>query len=370
MIERQPCDQNERMRVSWVREVEVLKHIEHPSLIKFINAFSTPRHHVLVLERVGGGELFDLLSAHHSELAQREWLIRRLFAELANAVGWMHSIHLVHRDIKLENIILTRDLFTAMSPGELTPSAVGQVPLLKLTDFGLSRFMDPNKAFLETRCGSEEYAAPELIIGKKYDGRKTDCWAMGVVLYSLICGGLPFVEGSPGTATSPSSLALGGFGVSSTSANLQMVTNSTREGPHRGAGADDGDPQRDARKRKAHLLRIAKGDLRWPSQTNDESLDVPPPSLCPSSNRLVTPYAKHIVSRLLRRDANKRGSAWECFEDPWLTHGSFLSTEGGESTARGEVVELPPDPRTAEGAMWLSTRAYVRAGVGPVAEVD
>lgn len=370
MIERQPCEQNERMRVSWVREVEVLKHIEHPSLIKFINAFSTPRHHVLVLERVGGGELFDLLSAHHSELAQREWLIRRLFAELANAVGWMHSIQLVHRDIKLENIILTRDLFTSMSPGELTPSAVGPVPLLKLTDFGLSRFMDPNKAFLETRCGSEEYAAPELIIGKKYDGRKTDCWAMGVVLYSLICGGLPFVEGSPGTATSPSSLALGGFGVNSTSANLQMVTNSTREGPHRGAEADDGHPQRDARKRKAHLLRIAKGDLRWPSQTNDESLDMPPASLCPTSNRLVTPYAKHIVSRLLRRDANKRGSAWECFEDPWLTHGSFLSTEGGEGTARGEVVELPPDPRTAEGAMWLSTRAYVRAGVGSVAKVD
>lgn len=77
--------------------------------MRFIASFSTPRHHVLVLERVGGGELFDALARHHTrQLAPREWLVRRLFAELAGAVGWMHSINLVHRDIKLESELQAR----------------------------------------------------------------------------------------------------------------------------------------------------------------------------------------------------------------------------------------------------------------------
>lgn len=344
MMAREPCEQNERMRVSWVREVEVLKHIQHPSLVQFISSFSTPRHHVLVLERVGGGELFDLLASHHAELAKREWLARRLFSELANAVGWMHSIHLVHRDIKLENIILTREVFST-SPS-LTPAALGSGPLLKLTDFGLSRFIDPNSPLLETRCGSEEYASPELIIGKKYDGRKTDVWAMGVVLYALVCGSLPFIE---------SSSSGGGM--------------STQAGG--GGGREGTKDARDAKERKAHLLRIAKGDLRWPAQVNDESVDAPPATLCPPSARLVTPFAKHIVSRLLRRDATKRCNAWDCFEDPWLTHGSFFGRASpGEATAMGQdttngsesKLGMPPSPRTEAGKAWLRDKAEVRDG--------
>ncbi|PWN30170.1 kinase-like protein [Jaminaea rosea] len=336
MMAREPFEQNERMKVSWVREVEVLRHIHHPSLIHFIKSFSTPRHHVLVLERVAGGELFDVLWSHKVEMAKREWFVRRLFAELANAVGWMHSINLVHRDIKLENIILTRDVFADLD--SLRPSRLGGIPLLKLTDFGLSRFIDASKPMLETRCGSEEYASPELIIGKKYDGRKTDVWAMGVVLYALVCGMLPFLD-----------QAEGGGGASQ----------ENREGARR---------ERGPKERKAHLLRIAKGDLRWPLEVNDEPADSPAPSLCPASNRLITPYAKHLISRLLRRDATKRAQAWECFDDPWLTHGSFHAH--GEVSAHGEAIQkgegcqlgLPPDPRSEEGQAWLRERAEVRGG--------
>lgn len=117
MLERAPCMQNERMKVSWVREVEVLKHIVHPNIVRFISSFSTPRHHNLVLERVGGGELFELLANHALELAKREWLVRRLFGELANAVGWMHAINLVHRDIKLESELLHMGLEREMQRG-------------------------------------------------------------------------------------------------------------------------------------------------------------------------------------------------------------------------------------------------------------
>jgi serine/threonine protein kinase len=64
--------------------------------------------------------------------------------------------------------------------------------VLKITDFGLARVVDPESPLLTTRCGSEEYAAPEILQGKGYDGKKTDTWALGIILYALLVGYLPF----------------------------------------------------------------------------------------------------------------------------------------------------------------------------------
>ena len=64
--------------------------------------------------------------------------------------------------------------------------------VLKITDFGLARVVDPESPLLTTRCGSEEYAAPEILQGKEYDGKKTDTWALGIILYALLVGYLPF----------------------------------------------------------------------------------------------------------------------------------------------------------------------------------
>ncbi|KAL1716728.1 kinase-like domain-containing protein, partial [Schizophyllum commune] len=96
---------------------------------------------------------------------------RKIFSDLSKAVGWMHGVGLVHRDIKLESTFSYR-------------------PLVKLTDFGLSRFIDPDNPLLKTKCGSEAYAAPELVTSTTYtsggyDPRLTDSWACGVVLYAL-----------------------------------------------------------------------------------------------------------------------------------------------------------------------------------------
>lgn len=370
MLDREPCNNNERLKVSWVREVEVLKHISHPNLVRFITSFSTPLHHTLVLERVAGGELFDALMSNFDQFAQREWLVRVIYTELANAIGWMHHINLVHRDIKLENILMTVDLFAAAAAATTaglaaTPSEPlrphhlpADAPLIKLTDFGLSRFIDPSNPLLETRCGSEEYAAPELIIGKKYDGRKTDAWALGVVLYALITGSLPFME------------------------EVNVGVNGAREGHGE---------ERDPKQRKRHLLRIAKGDLRWPSPANDSSADQPDPALCPSNMRLVTPVAKAMVARLLRRDSTKRATPWETWDEQWLLGGSFgyatlASTQeaGGvgsrgmpsrqvpnEASAGGEPLDLHPDPRSQQGQSWLEANAAVRQDdVAPVARDD
>lgn len=376
MLDREPCNNNERLKVSWVREVEVLKHISHPNLVRFISSFSTPLHHTLVLERVAGGELFDAIMSNFDQFAQREWLVRVIYMELANAIGWMHHVNLVHRDIKLENILLTVDLFAAAAAAATTVSTQGKAssteplrphhlptgPLIKLTDFGLSRFIDPSNPFLETRCGSEEYAAPELIIGKRYDGRKTDAWALGVVLYALITGSLPFME------------------------DVQVGVNGAREGHGE---------QRDPKQRKRHLLRIAKGDLRWPSPANDACADQPDPAVCSASLRLVTPMAKAMVARLLRRDSTKRATPWDTWDEPWLLGGSFgyatqpasafaaaaaagsSSSSGGgqqipnEASAAGQPLALHPDPRSQQGQLWLETHAAVRQDdVAPVARDD
>ncbi|KZT24043.1 Pkinase-domain-containing protein, partial [Neolentinus lepideus HHB14362 ss-1] len=121
-----------------------------------------------------------------------------MWSELCKAVAWMHSVGLVHRDIKLENILLTHPFpfpspSSPPSPNQHQPSPHQpspnqphpHPPLIKLSDFGLSRFVDLASPLLTTRCGSESYAAPEVVLGRPYDGRATDAWAMGVVLYAV-----------------------------------------------------------------------------------------------------------------------------------------------------------------------------------------
>lgn len=95
-----------------------------------------------------------------------------------------------------------KDILFTTNPFLLPPTSTSSIPLhllpppceplIKLTDFGLSRFISPASPLLYTRCGSESFAAPEIIMGKPYDGRETDAWALGVVLYGLIIGELPF----------------------------------------------------------------------------------------------------------------------------------------------------------------------------------
>jgi len=349
MIACEPWKVDERMRVSWVREAETLKRISHPSIVNFLRAFRTPKHYTLVLEAVPGDELFELLSHHHAQVSQREWLVRRIFGELANAVHWMHSIHLVHRDIKLENIMLTRKLFASGSP--LTPWTLGSTPLIKITDFGLARFVKEGQ-LLETRCGSEEYAAPELILGKMYDGCKTDIWAMGVVLYAMITGAIPFLSPGPQETTESSH-------------------NSFKDSRERNdrAYADSG------RERKAHLLRIVKGDLYWPEKINNTCQDVPSDGEkwgFDPSNRLITPPAQRIITRFLRRDPIKRVSCRELWHDPWFLYGSFAPPNSSvpapyndsmmlcsaqEASANFSSIPLPYFPEDPRGKKWLEMNA-------------
>jgi protein-serine/threonine kinase len=146
----------------------------------------------------------------------------------------------------LVDILLTKDLRLPLSSS----------PLVKLTDFGLSRFVDPKNPLLATRCGSESYAAPEIITGRKYDGSETDAWACGVVLYALATRRLPFESGPTSSS------------------------------------------------RKAMLMKIAKCEYEWPKDETtgfgqDEGI-------------------KRIVGRLLVRDPRKRSKIKYLWDDEWM----------------------------------------------------
>lgn len=184
----------ERIEVSLKREVEMLKSVSHPSLVHLKACEVQSSRTLLVLNYCPGGDLFDFASEHRELLTPR--LMQRMFAELVSAVKYLHKNQIVHRDIKLENVLVNlrpADLQAVENP--LRHPA----PLVTLTDLGLSRRIPqpPEPPFLTTRCGSEDYAAPEILLGQPYDGRFTDGWALGVLLYALMEGRLPF-DAPPG----------------------------------------------------------------------------------------------------------------------------------------------------------------------------
>ncbi|OMP83322.1 Serine/threonine-protein kinase PRR1 [Diplodia seriata] len=183
-----------RVEMTLKREVEVLRSICHPSLIH-LKAFDFDEQQALiVLNYCPGGDLYELADRGRDALTPP--VVQRLFAELVGAVRYLHSELIVHRDIKLENVLLNVPVTTLR---ELLIPSRHRTALVTLTDLGLCRRIDPNNPKLQTRCGSEDYAAPEILLGQEYEGRLTDAWALGVVLYSLMEGRLPF-DPPPGKA--------------------------------------------------------------------------------------------------------------------------------------------------------------------------
>lgn len=178
-----------RIKSSLTRELEILKAIDHPSLVhlKAVNVLDNRTY--MVLSYCAGGDLYDL-SFNRPDLLTPAF-IQRVFAELVSAVRYLHSQYIVHRDIKLENVLvnLPLDAFASVPNWQTYHS-----PIVILTDLGLGRDIPrpPESPLLETRCGSEDYAAPELLLGQPYDGRATDAWALGVLLYALMEQRLPF----------------------------------------------------------------------------------------------------------------------------------------------------------------------------------
>ncbi|XP_055678940.1 uncharacterized protein LOC129787408 isoform X3 [Lutzomyia longipalpis] len=152
------------------REVQIMSSVQHPNIIHIYEVFENREKMVLVMEFAAGGELYDYLS-ERKVLSEEE--ARRVFRQIATAVYYCHKHKICHRDLKLENILLDEN---------------GNA---KIADFGLSNVFDEQR-LLATFCGSPLYASPEIVKGTPYQGPEVDCWSLGVLLYTLVYGAMPF----------------------------------------------------------------------------------------------------------------------------------------------------------------------------------
>jgi len=159
-------DMDEKVR----REIKILKLFYHPHIIRLYEVIYTPGDIYMVTEYVSGGELFDFIVSN-GRLPEDK--ARRFFQQILSGIEYCHQHMVVHRDLKPENLLLDADCN------------------LRIADFGLSNVMKDGE-FFKTSCGSPNYAAPEVISGKLYAGPEVDVWSMGVILYALLCGSLPF----------------------------------------------------------------------------------------------------------------------------------------------------------------------------------
>ena len=147
-----------------------MKLLNHPHIVKLYEVIDTPDDLFLILEYVNGGEIFDYLVAHGK---MKEEVAKKHFRQIVEAVRYCHNLKIIHRDLKAENILLDDKLN------------------VKVADFGFStQFRDDAK--LNTWCGSPPYASPELYLGQEYYGPQVDIWSLGVILFVLVCGALPF----------------------------------------------------------------------------------------------------------------------------------------------------------------------------------
>ncbi|XP_069782037.1 maternal embryonic leucine zipper kinase isoform X2 [Narcine bancroftii] len=153
-------------------EIEAMKNLSHQHICRLYHVIETANQIFIIMEYCPGGELFDYIITK-DRLSEEE--ARIFFRQIVSAVAYVHSQGYAHRDLKPENLLIDED------------------HNLKLIDFGLCAKPKGGLNYqLTTCCGSPAYAAPELIQGKAYIGSEADIWSMGVLLYALLCGFLPF----------------------------------------------------------------------------------------------------------------------------------------------------------------------------------
>lgn len=151
------------------REIKIMSSLRHPHIVNINEVFENKDRIILVMDCADGGELYDYINSNH--LTEKD--ARRIFRQIVSAIHYCHQNGIVHRDLKLENILLDHENNA------------------KIADFGLSNYYT-HSDLLKTYCGSPLYASPEIVNGQPYHGPEVDCWSLGVVLYTLVYGTMPF----------------------------------------------------------------------------------------------------------------------------------------------------------------------------------
>ena len=163
-------DKEDLERIS--REINFLKKLNHPNIIKIYDIIENSKNFYIIMELANNGELFKYI-VKKKKLEETE--ASYFYYQLILGLEAIHKKKIVHRDIKPENLLLKDN------------------NILTIIDFGLSNKYKKNQ-LLKTSCGSPCYAAPEMILGRKYHGLLVDIWSSGIVLYAMVCGYLPFED--------------------------------------------------------------------------------------------------------------------------------------------------------------------------------
>jgi len=157
-----------------LREIYILKKMRHTNIIRLLEVFENPKQVLIVMEHAGGG---DLLHYVKKKKYLKEEEARPIFKQIVYGLAHINSRNVLHRDIKLDNILLDND------------------GCVKICDFGVSKIIDKNK-LINDQCGTPAYIAPEIISNLGYKGFYVDLWSLGVLLYAMLCGTVPFKASS------------------------------------------------------------------------------------------------------------------------------------------------------------------------------
>jgi serine/threonine protein kinase len=159
-------------RPRFEREIRINQQIHHPGIVGLIDILKDDFNYYVVIECCPNGELFRYI-AERGRLKEQE--ARPLIRQLLEALEYLHQNRVAHRDLKPENIL------------------IGENGYVKISDFGLSRYVDEN-GLVKTPCGSLCYASPECLSRAPYDGRKNDIWSLGVTVFAMLTGQLPWTK--------------------------------------------------------------------------------------------------------------------------------------------------------------------------------
>ena len=176
IYEKEKLNDNSKKKCVY-REIEILKRINHKNIARLIEVINTPKQILIIQELVNGislREYYNREIRNQKGISEHKGIIfKKIFKQIFDAMDYLHKNNIAHRDIKLENILMTRDYE------------------IKIIDFGFGMFNPENK-LQHFFCGTPNYMPPEITIKKPYVGQKADLWSLGVLVYKMYCADFPF----------------------------------------------------------------------------------------------------------------------------------------------------------------------------------